>query len=172
MDKCLFLDRDGIVNHDVGYAGRPADFHFMPGIFALCRQAQQLGYRLVIVTNQSGIARGYYSEQDFAALCDWVAGRFAEHGITLDATYHCPHHPDISGPCDCRKPAPGMLLAAIRDLDIDPARSIMIGDKPSDMQAARAAGIGQRLLLSEKSTTDAPATAIIAGIDQAADYLS
>lgn len=171
MTRTLFLDRDGIINRDNGYVYRTDDFHFMPGIFELCRKAQDKGYLLVIVTNQSGIARGYYSEDDFRQLSDWVARRFADQGIRLQATYHCPHHPEITGPCDCRKPQPGMLLTAIADYGIDAQHSIMIGDKPSDMQAALAAGIGQRLLLSENTATEAPATGIIGTIDQAIAYL-
>ena len=171
MNKCLFLDRDGVINRDVGYAGQPQDIEFIPGIFQLCQTAADQGYLLIIITNQSGIARGYYSEQDFAALCRWFEQQFTEQGVVITATYHCPHHPDITGPCDCRKPAPGMLHRAISEHRIEPLQSLMLGDKASDMQAAEQAGISQRLLLSEKSTTAAPATGIIRTVAQAIRYL-
>lgn len=153
MSRCLFLDRDGVINTDIGYAFRPEDIEFMPGIFAVCRHFQQLGYQLIVVTNQSGIARGYYSEADFSRLNTWLTGAFAEQGLTLTDIFHCPHHPDITGPCDCRKPAPGMLLEAIKKYRIDPQFSIMIGDKSSDMKAALAAGIKTRILLNSNNET-------------------
>lgn len=147
MNKAVFLDRDGVVNIDHGYVYRPGDFAFVDGIFALCRHFQQQDYLIVVITNQSGIARGYFSEQDFQLLSEWMCQRFAEHGVTLTAIYHCPHHPGY-GPeherhCDCRKPQPGMLLRACREHDIDAAASILIGDKDSDMAAGQAAGVGK-----------------------------
>ncbi len=145
---CLFLDRDGIINNDVGYAFKPEQIHFMPGIFTLCRYFQQRGYLIVIVTNQSGIARGYYSEEDFKTLSDWMIQEFKKRQIQIDLIKHCPHHPKITGECDCRKPKPGMLTQAIEELNINPTRSIMIGDKASDMQAGQAAGIEHNIWLN------------------------
>lgn len=172
MTKALFLDRDGVINNDVGYASKPADITFMPGIFTLCRHAQQQGYRLIIVTNQSGIARAYYSEGDFQALSDWMREQFSTQGIQLDAIYHCPHHPAITGPCHCRKPEPGMLLQAIEQFGIDPIYSVMIGDNQSDMLAAFRAGIATRLLFNQQPVPeDTPATAVIHSLQQATPYL-
>ncbi|CAA0091273.1 D-glycero-alpha-D-manno-heptose-1,7-bisphosphate 7-phosphatase [BD1-7 clade bacterium] len=145
---CLFLDRDGVINRDIAYAHKPEDITFVPGIFRLCRIFQRAGYRIVIVTNQSGIARGYYSEADFQHLTQWMHNEFRRRGITITATYHCPHHPNISGPCHCRKPAPGMLQRATKRYQLDVRHSVMIGDKTSDMQAAKAAGIKHRILIS------------------------
>jgi len=150
--RAAFLDRDGVINVDHGYVYRPEDVTFIDGVFEACRHLQLLGYRLIVVTNQSGIARGYFTEADFHALCDWMRARFQEQGVTLDAIYFCPHHPDkglgeYRQQCDCRKPAPGMLLQAIREHGIDPARSLMLGDKAADMQAAAGAGIGRRILV-------------------------
>jgi D-glycero-D-manno-heptose 1,7-bisphosphate phosphatase len=147
MHKCLFLDRDGVIHRDVGYACKPEQIEFMPGIFRLCRLFQEQGYWIVIATNQSGIARDYYSEDDFQALQDWMQSQFSSRGINLHAVYHCPHHPQITARCHCRKPQPGMLNNAMRDLQIKRAHAIMIGDKPSDMLAAKRAGIPQRILL-------------------------
>lgn len=172
MRKALFLDRDGVINQDIGYAYRSEDIRFVEGIFELCLSAQQQNYAIIIVTNQSGIARNYYSESDFALLQQWFVEQFAQQGITITASYHCPHHPDITGACDCRKPKPGMLLAAIEKYQIDPNTSIMIGDKPSDMQAAKAANINQRLFFSSQvASQDNPYTAQIDTLQQAKELL-
>jgi D,D-heptose 1,7-bisphosphate phosphatase len=150
--RVLFLDRDGVINVDHGYVHRPEQTEWVEGIFDLCRGARAAGYDLVVVTNQAGIARGLYGEDDFARYCDWLSGQFAEHGCPLLAIYHCPHHPeaglgDLRRVCDCRKPAPGMLLRARDEWGIDMARSALLGDQPSDILAARSAGVGRWLQL-------------------------
>jgi D-glycero-D-manno-heptose 1,7-bisphosphate phosphatase len=147
----LFLDRDGVVNVDHGYVCRPEDFQFIDGIFDLCRAAQRQGYLIVVITNQAGIGRGYYSEADFAALTAWMVERFAAEGITIDGVYFCPFHPEHGvGPykadAPCRKPNPGMILQAAEEHGIDLARSMLVGDKPSDIQAGVAAGVGRLFL--------------------------
>lgn len=149
LTPALFLDRDGIINRDVGYAYRPDQIEFLPGIFELCRHYQQQGYRLIITTNQSGIARGLYSEADFTRLNQWMKEQFRQQGVTLTGIFHCPHLPEITGPCPCRKPEPGMLLAAIEKFRIEPRLSIMLGDRESDMVAAERAGVAERFLLQE-----------------------
>lgn len=161
MTKALFLDRDGIINKDVGYASKPQQIEFVAGIFSLCRYFQQKGYLIIVVTNQSGIARGYYSEEDFKHLTKFLHNEFSKRFISITRTYHCPHHPSITGRCQCRKPEPGMLYSAIKRYKIDPQSSIMIGDKQSDMQAAKTAGIGRRIFLrtdAEKFLAVKPAT--------------
>ena len=150
----LFLDRDGVINVDHGYVHKPEDVEFVDGIFELVAAAKRAGYLVVVVTNQAGIGRGYYSEDDFHALMDWMKARFVERGGQVDAVYFCPYHPEhgigeYRRESDCRKPAPGMLLQAARDLDIDLASSIFVGDKPSDMAAGRAAGVGTVLQLGK-----------------------
>lgn len=148
----LFLDRDGIINLDTGFVYRREDFVFRDGIFALCRTAEAHGLALVVVTNQSGIGRGYYTEADFAALTQWMLARFAEDGVRFASVEYCPDHP-VHGlgryrrENPRRKPGPGMLLDAARTHDLDLARSVMIGDRASDMAAAVAAGVPIRLLL-------------------------
>ncbi len=142
----LFLDRDGVINVEKHYVHRREDFEFVDGIFELCAAYRDAGFRIVVVTNQSGIARGYYGEDDFAELSRWMRARFAEHGITVDGVYHCPHHPDITGACACRKPEPGMFLDAAHDLNLDLARSVMVGDSERDIVAARRAGVGHTFL--------------------------
>lgn len=151
-NKALFLDRDGVINVERCYVHRPEDFEFRDGIFDLCRAAESLGYLLVVVTNQAGIARGYYSESDFLELTDWMIRRFAEQKVRISRVYHCPYHPVHGiGPYRLdspdRKPNPGMLLRAQADLDLDLTLCVLIGDQLSDIQAAVAAGVGTRILL-------------------------
>lgn len=161
MEKCLFLDRDGVINKDIGYAYKPADIEFIPGIFELCRDFQQRGFLIIIVTNQSGIARQLYSEEDFRQLNHWFIDQFSIQKITVTDIFHCPHHPQITGVCDCRKPAPGMFLQAIKKYRIDPQFSIMVGDKDSDMQAAESAGIATRVLFNANDVKrDSPAATL------------
>jgi len=146
MQKALFLDRDGVVNIEKNYLYKVEDFEFVDGIISLCRYYQNKGYKIFIVTNQSGIARGYYSEDDFAKLTKWMIKRFADNGIEITKVYHCPHHPEIDGECECRKPKPKMLLDAKDEFDIDMQNSIMVGDKSRDIQAALNAGIKKTYL--------------------------
>jgi rfaE bifunctional protein nucleotidyltransferase chain/domain len=144
--KAAFLDRDGVINVDRGYVHRWADFQFAPGAIGAIAQLKQAGYRVVVVTNQAGIARGLYQEADFDELTRRMRSTLTDAGADVDAVYHCPHHPGgvIDGlaiECSCRKPSPGMLLRAAADLSLDLSASIMIGDKPGDIQAGRRAGL-------------------------------
>ncbi|MHB1271836.1 MAG: D-glycero-alpha-D-manno-heptose-1,7-bisphosphate 7-phosphatase [Rhodanobacter sp.] len=152
--KVLFLDRDGIINVDHGYVHTAGQTQWVPGIFELCGVARDAGYALIVVTNQAGIARGYYTEAQFVAYTRWVHEQFALRGVPLLATYYCPHHPEAGTgvyrvACDCRKPGPGMLLAAAKDFDLRLGECVLIGDMPSDLQAAVAAGIGTARLLGD-----------------------
>ena len=152
MLKALFLDRDGVINIEKEYLYKIEDFEFIDGIFDLCKYYQSLGYIIVVATNQSGIARGYYSEVDFDKLTSWMLKEFSSKGIDIKMVYHCPHHPDISGKCSCRKPNPGMLLQASIDLSIDLKNSIIIGDKERDVLAGINAGLTTTYLFDEYST--------------------
>lgn len=153
MSKALFLDRDGVVNVEKNYLHKIEDFELLDGIIEVCRTYQEQGYLIIIVTNQSGIARGYYTEEDFAVLSRWMVGHFKEMGITLNRIYHCPHHESISGLCDCRKPEPGMFLSAKGEYGLDMAASVMIGDNERDIEAAQRAGVGYNILLSTEANT-------------------
>jgi len=149
MRRALFLDRDGVINSEINYLHRIKDFEFIDGIFKLCRHYQDLGYIIIVVTNQSGIARSYYSESDFNLLTTWMIEEFANNGVEIKKVYFCPHHPDITGDCSCRKPHPGMLLDAAKEFDIDLKNSILIGDKERDIEAALNAGVTNTYLFDE-----------------------
>jgi D-glycero-D-manno-heptose 1,7-bisphosphate phosphatase len=149
----LILDRDGVINEDIGYLHRIADCRFIDGIFRLTAAFRDRGFRIVIATNQSGIGRMYFQTADFRLLMNWILARFRERGIVVDAVYHAPHHPReglgrYRYDSPRRKPGPGMIIEAIADLGLDPARSWAIGDSIGDMRAAASAGIGHRVLLA------------------------
>ena len=146
MNKAVFLDRDGIINQDRSYVYKIEDFSFCEGIFDALRHFQTLGYKLIIVTNQSGIGRGYYTENDFEILSRWMCDRFLNEGICIDAVYHCPHSPDAG--CLCRKPLTKLFDEAIKKFDIDATHSWMIGDKQSDIDAGHNARITQTIFIN------------------------
>jgi D-glycero-D-manno-heptose 1,7-bisphosphate phosphatase len=145
--SALFLDRDGVVNTETDYVWRVEEFIFTPGIFNLCYKFQSEGYKIFIITNQSGISRGFYSEEDFHNLNNWMLNSFSENGITISKVYYCPHHPEITGPCDCRKPNPGMIKQAETEFDLDLSNSVLIGDSISDIMAGKKAGVGTNILV-------------------------
>jgi len=163
--RALFLDRDGVINHDSGYVGRIEDFRFIEGIFNLTRTAVQNGLLAIVVTNQAGIGRGYYTEDDFLCLTEWMCDRFAAEGAPLTDVFYCPYHPEFGigryrvASYD-RKPNPGMLLRAADRYGLSLADSMMVGDKGSDMDAALNAGVGARCYLGLGRTPfDVPAAA-------------
>lgn len=144
--RALFLDRDGVINVDRAYVHRSEDTEWIPGIFEFCRTARDAGYLLIVVTNQAGIARGLYDEAQFRVYTRWMHGEFDQQGVPLLATWYCPHHPTagiglLRQLCDCRKPAPGMLLRAAQHHGVCLAESLLIGDKASDLEAGSAAGL-------------------------------
>jgi D-glycero-D-manno-heptose 1,7-bisphosphate phosphatase len=143
----LILDRDGVVNHDIGFLHRPEDCRFVDGIFDMTRSFSAAHFAIVIATNQSGIARGLFSEAEYRRLMDWMRGEFACRGVTLDGIYHCPYHPTeglgaYRRDSEWRKPRPGMLIQAAADLGLDLGRSWCVGDSMRDIDAGRAAGVG------------------------------
>lgn len=152
LRKAAFLDRDGVINVDTGYVGRWEDFRFAPDALPLLRRLADEGYLLIVVTNQSGIARGMFSEAEYHALTDQYRAALEKESIHLTAVYHCPHHPEGVVPefarrCECRKPAPGLILRAIKEHNIDPNASLLIGDSPRDIEAGKAAGISNLILV-------------------------
>lgn len=146
MPKALFLDRDGIINRDIGYPYKPEQIEWMPDIANAIKAANKAGYKVLVVTNQAGIARGYYGEKELLALHEWMRAELAKQGAVIDDFAFCPHHPTegkgaYKTECRCRKPQPGMILDFMEKYGIDKKGSFLIGDKQSDVDAATAAGI-------------------------------
>ena len=167
LPPALFFDRDGVINEEVGYLYRPEDVRWVEGIFPLARAARRGGYKLVVVTNQSGIARGLYNTEQFEGLMHWMGEEFRAQGAPLDGVYHCPYHPEHGvGPWkrehEDRKPGPGMLLRAAHDLRLDLPRSVLVGDRCSDIAAAHAAGVPTAFLLrgTEQGPCACPSTQV------------
>jgi D-glycero-D-manno-heptose 1,7-bisphosphate phosphatase len=177
MARALFLDRDGVINVDHGYVHSPADFEFVPGVFDTARVAIELGYLVIVVTNQAGIARGHYGVAEFEALTRWMCERFAAEGAPIAAVYYCPYHADGRGAWRVadhpdRKPNPGMLLRAIREHSLDPRQSVLLGDQLSDVEAARRANLRAAALLAYgKAPAGTEADAIVGSHTEAADWL-
>ncbi len=155
MNRAVFLDRDGVIIEDCGYVYRKEDAHFVSGIFEFLAEAQKKGYDLFIVTNQAGIARGYYTEKEYHRFNEWLFNEIADRGIQIKKSYYCPFHP-IEGKGRYlqdsydRKPNPGMILKAKEEYAINLSASVLIGDKDSDMEAGRRAGIGCLIFLKGK----------------------
>ncbi len=168
MARAAFVDRDGVIVEDRGYAYRVADFALLPGAAAALRALQSAGYLLVVVTNQSGLARGLYTEADYEDFTAHMRARLEAEGVRLDAIEYCPHLPDAAVvryrlDCECRKPQPGMLRRALAALAIDPATSVLIGDRATDIAAGRAAGIGRCLLVRSGQPLGAADSALADG---------
>jgi D-glycero-D-manno-heptose 1,7-bisphosphate phosphatase len=157
LKKALFLDRDGVINEDLAYVHKLECFIFIPGIFALCKAALDKGYIIIVVTNQAGIGRGFYSKETFIELTESVASMFLNNDIHITKTYFCPHHPKYclgiyKKYCKCRKPEPGMFDLAATEFGIDMKSSMMVGDKISDLRAAKTAGINNLVLFGDRTS--------------------
>lgn len=181
MRSALFLDRDGVINIDHGYVSTPDEFQFVDGIFDLCRHATNIGYLIVVITNQAGIARGYYDEDAFLRLTEWMCATFSERGAPIAKVYFCPFHPEFGigaykRDSSFRKPGPGMILQAAAELGIDLGRSTLVGDKETDIQAGIAAGVSCNLLYrpegeSFPNDSASSATSIIRNLLDALPFL-
>lgn len=176
----IFLDRDGVINHDSGYVYKVDDFEFIDGAIEAMQQLKKAGWLLVVITNQAGIARGYFTEQDFMSLTEWMDWSLADRGVDLDGIYFCPHHKDYGNEtykqdCACRKPKPGMILDATAELNIDLTQSWIVGDKGSDLQAGENAGIPNRIFVKGNYPIDQQqsqlATVIVSSLQEAAEHI-
>lgn len=147
MNKAVFLDRDGTINREVNYLYNPNDFIFIPGAIEAIKVFHELGYHVIVITNQAGVARGYFKEADVKTLHQHIDKLLAAEDTYIDAYYYCPHHPEgtveeYKIECNCRKPHTGLIEQAVKDFDIDLSESIIIGDKEIDVQTGKNVGIG------------------------------
>lgn len=147
MRKAAFIDRDGVINPEVNYLHEADKTALIPGVAHAIRKLNEAGVAAVVVTNQAGVAKGYYPESDIALVHERIRELLAEEGAFLDGIYYCPHHEDFTGKCECRKPAPGMLLRAAEELELDCSISCMIGDRLSDVGAGHNAGCSRCFLV-------------------------
>ena len=143
--KTIFLDRDGVINKEIGYLHRIEDFKFIDGVFEACLSFKKLDYQIIIISNQSGIARGYFTLLDYEKLTKWMINQFSKKNISILDVFFCPHGPKSK--CSCRKPKPGMLVDAKNKYNIDLEKSWMIGDKETDIESANLAGISNTILV-------------------------
>jgi len=150
--KTIFLDRDGVINKDSNYLHKVKDFEFISGVFKTCKYLQNLDYKIIIITNQSGISRGYYTLKDFQTLNNWMIGQFEAENINILDVFYCPHSPDSN--CNCRKPKPGMFLEAKYKYSIDMKNSWIIGDRETDIIAANSSGIINTILVKSGHKID------------------
>lgn len=176
MNRALFLDRDGIINLEAGYVHKPSEVIFVDGIFDLCAAAQNNCFRIIVVTNQAGVAHGYYEEADVLALHAWMSKQFEVCGVHIDEFYYCPYHEEgaveqYRRKTPDRKPGPGMLLKARDQYQIDMAASVLVGDKDSDIDAAIAAGVGRQILLTDDPSRLSNATMVCSSLKHAKRFL-
>jgi len=150
--KTIFLDRDGVINVEKNYLYKIDNFEFIDGVFRACLHFARRGYRIIIITNQSGISRGYYSIQDYEILTKWMLKQFNSRQIEILDVFHCPHSPDDK--CKCRKPKPGMLLEAQKKYSIEMENSWLIGDKEEDIIAAHNSGINNTIIVRSGHKVD------------------
>ncbi len=176
MNKAVILDRDGTINIDKGYVYRKEDFVFLPDTLMALKRLQQHGYKLIIISNQSGIARGYYKEEDYLELNQWLIKELKKNGVVISATYYCPHLKDgvISKyriECNCRKPRTRLFYQAIEEFDIDIQNSYAIGDKERDVTICKETSLGGFVLYTEKEQRCGNISYITGGLDQATNII-
>lgn len=179
-DKAIFLDRDGTINKEVNYLYRKDDFEFIPNAPEAIKLFHELGYRVIVITNQAGVARGFYEENDIEILHNYINFLLEKENTYIDAYYYCPHHPEgtvdkYSYKCNCRKPEIGMIEKALKDYNIDLEKSIFIGDKEIDIMTGKLAGVGNCFLVKSGHLIDEDSTkadALFSDIYEIAIYLN
>ncbi len=149
-NKAVFIDRDGTINRDVPYCSRPEDFELLPGVGEGISLLKESGYKIIVVTNQSGIARGFFTEEMLEKIHNKMKKDLAQYNASVDAVYYCPHHPDDK--CDCRKPNPKMIFDAAKDFNINISQSYVIGDSDKDAEAGKRAGCKKALIVNQNIT--------------------
>ena len=170
--KTIFLDRDGVINKEVNYLHKIEDFEFIDGVFETCQYLESLDYKIIVITNQSGISRGYYTENDFQIITNWMISKFKKNDINILDIFHCPHLPESN--CNCRKPKPGMLLEAKCKHNIDMQNSWLIGDTEVDIIAANTADITNTILVKSGhkiNEADSNAKYILESIHQSSQVI-
>jgi len=166
LKRAIFLDRDGVIVEDTGYISSPGELVLFPDVIPVLKKLQRV-FRLLVVTNQSGVARGYFTEEDLFAINERIILMLADYGVGLDAIYYCPHHPEVGTDeyrieCECRKPKPGLLRLAAEEFNIELDKSFLIGDKDIDIQAGRAIGLKTiRINRSDREPTNETAADFI-----------
>lgn len=146
--KAIFLDRDGVINKEVNYLSNPKNFEFIKGSIKALKLLKRKGFLLIVITNQAGIARGYFTEENLNKIHQKMVSILEKSSVVLDDIYYCPHHPDFTGPCDCRKPQPGMILKAQKKYNIDLENSFMVGDTLRDIETGLTAKCKTVLVLT------------------------
>ena len=167
-NRAVFLDRDGTMAKDVHYCRRPEDFELLPGTAKSVKLLSDHGFKVIVVTNQSGIGRGYFTEETLSLIHEKMKQDLAREDAFVDAIYYCPHHPDDN--CDCRKPKPALVLQAARDYDVDLSRSFVIGDLPMDIGLGRAVG-AKTILISQEKSSELMPDHVAANLYQAAKWI-
>lgn len=153
--KAVFLDRDGVLNQEMGdYVCRLEDFHVLEHNFEPLKTLQDKGYLLIVATNQGGLAKGWYTGDELEKMHSLLKEKYAQHGVEFTDIFYCPHHPDFTGDCECRKPKPGLLLRGIEKYNIDPEKSYFIGDRERDVEAGTAAGVKGILINSDQPISE------------------
>ncbi len=169
--KACFLDRDGVINEEVNYLYEPEKVAIIPGVSEAIKILKRHGFLIIVVTNQAGVARGYYKEKDIHAVHTRIEQILDADGAGVDAFYYCPHHPEFDAECECRKPSPGMLLKAAGQYDIDLSQSFMVGDRIKDIEAARNAGCAAAYLVKTGHGSKEIENNDVSGISVAEDLL-
>lgn len=168
-NRAVFLDRDGTMAIDVHYCRRPEDFHLFPDTAKAIRLLKEYGFKVIVITNQSGIGRGYFTEETLAKIHGKMSKELAKESAIVDAIYYCPHHPDDN--CGCRKPKPALILKAARDFAIDLRHSYMVGDMPLDIGLGKAAGCRTVMVAAHPADGNPKPDAVATGIYQAAQAI-
>lgn len=171
-DKYIFLDRDNTIIEDKGYTHKIEHLKFLPGVVSGLKRLQNLGYKFIVISNQAGIARKYFSREDADRLNNELISRLSGHGIKIEKIYICPHHPDITGPCSCRKPSPGLALKAAKEFNINLSNSYFIGDKDSDIELGYNCKGTTILIKNDKYPNTVKADMEVSGLDEVAELLS